>query len=544
MLTKNNFYTSQEFSLMRNIIQAYNGSFKPNLISRTELDKYILGVQDSGYVLKRKDSLENEEVIATDVSRGAFLEKTFKAITGTDHSTKDIFESDAVHNVLLYYLAPCTAYWNFMLDIYKYYESSGFDNVNTRKYIKEQVKQFRRSSNYGSLLSETLFVYTIEHFIRYAHDGLNGDLKYLETLCPIADFIAGHNVRDFTDMIASYPDMNEINGGYITEAVSDLKSFMSQIISSDLITGGDIAQDAHAHLLEKSEGMRFIQNIFPPRHYVSMQFPYTEENQEFSVELPDVLPGQDAHDKFCNLLDNLFSNTPLTYENCQYGIPARWTWNEDKTKILDTASRAAFEPLFFGPGSKEWQEADEAEKGIIFKALPQDYRHTCHFAENAIVRTAFVLSYPDISYVDLGRKAQVIITQSYSAKDGFCRCTGIIRIHDFNEKLNEKRVCWITRQVLETGGKIVVCNKDPNPEKPYDSGWMFFGENQSETYINNPENIIMVDFKTLFELFPDAGCAIAEYNSQPHHFKTVETKIDEDGDEYVHTEETWSFPMN
>lgn len=225
-------------------------------------------------------------------------------------------------------------------------------------------------------------------------------------------------------------------------------------------------------------------------------------------------------------------------------MPARWRWNEDKTKILDVVSRAAFEPSFFGPDSKEWKEADEAENGGVFRPLPEDYRTKCDFSSNAMITTAYEFGYPHL-YIN-EHMADITIVQTYQARDGFCSRYVTVNTQDIRERLNEKRICFVTKEVLRNGFDVKTCNRDFDPEKPYDSGWMFFGNTRYNDYINNPDNIEMVDLKSFLEICPKAVSLMEEFNEQTKYEKHEALITDEDGNqtEYTHEEITMSFPMN
>lgn len=58
--------------------------------------------------------------------------------------------------------------------------------------------------------------------------------------------------------------------------------------------------------------------------------------------------------------------------------------------------------------------------------------------------------------------------------------------------------------------KIMVEEKKPilymyreEPDNAYDSGWRFFSGEESDEYVNNPENIGIYDIVTIANLYPD-----------------------------------------
>lgn len=487
------------------IITAYNEEKKLIFDSEVVYCTYDACIRNGKYVLTK-----NKKTILTAENRDDFIIKTLKTWKDGDYKIEDVYRTEAVKKYFLKQIAPNTAYWTFMKDMYKAFEKFGFDAEKTRKYLIQQINLIWNNGQvlninwlYG--LSDTLFLYTIEHFIRYAHD-VNTS-KFINNVDPLIDFIFGRNVSDVYEMVQSYTDMHDrISLNDLPEALSNLKASVSESVT---LTGKPIHKDANAHTLMKLQIQQFVDSVFPKS--VFWRYPniipwtsYVEKNKSFSVNFHDAFEGDDAQKMVCDLIDKLLSQTGLTYHDLRYAIPPRWTWNKDKTRIVDVGSRAAFDPSCFGPNSKERKEAGEAEKGLVLRPLPENYREECDFRTNAYICTNYVFNYPDVDTCS-GNMARVAIRLIYQARDGFCTCRAYVDTHDYRERLDEKRTCQITKEVLENGLRPIFC-KWEQPVKSYESGLTFFGERQDV----KSDDLIIVDLGSLRKLSPEVDRLIPQ----------------------------------
>ena len=120
-------------------------------------------------------------------------------------------------------------------------------------------------------------------------------MQYLDTMAGLVDFILSRDVSVFIEMVTSYPDMDGIKVEYIAEALSDLKSYMSDIIAPC----EGIRQSALIHLKMMSENADYLNLLFDNPRMFHLGFkslhtntPYTERNRNFSAGIADVLPGE------------------------------------------------------------------------------------------------------------------------------------------------------------------------------------------------------------------------------------------------------------
>lgn len=108
-------------------------------------------------------------------------------------------------------------------------------------------------------------------------------------------------------------------------------------------------------------------------------------------------------------------------------------------------------------------------------------------------------------------------------------------------RLNEERVCWITKEVLQNGFKILACERDLNPEKPYDTGWIFLGNKKDSNYVNNPDNLVMINFNAFLNICPNVEDLMDSFSENPHYQKTEQIMTDVNGNKFTRTTETIVF---
>ena len=322
MTKYNKWYDCNAEKTAGDIISSFNNSQYPALISGEEMKHYVVWHDTNGYALLHKKSEDSEAVaVATEQNLVDFVIAVFKTWTGKLYTAEDIFGTDNVMAIVRKRLNSCTFYWNFMMDTYALFENTGFDNEQTRPLVTEQIRKLKVASEPGlSYLGSILLQYTIEHFIRYTHD--TGNMQYLDTMAGLVDFILSRDVSVFIEMVTSYPDMDGIKVEYIAEALSDLKSYMSDIIAPC----EGIRQSALIHLKMMSENADYLNLLFDNPRMFHLGFkslhtntPYTERNRNFSAGIADVLPGEMAHNRFCDLIDTLLSkNHTFTYKDIYY----------------------------------------------------------------------------------------------------------------------------------------------------------------------------------------------------------------------------------
>ena len=61
---------------------------------------------------------------------------------------------------------------------------------------------------------------------------------------------------------------------------------------------------------------------------------------------------------------------------------------------------------------------------------------------------------------------------------------------------------FAARRLVEQERKVRFMYREA-PDKAYDSGWRFFSGDETEEYVNDPENIGIYDIQTITEIDPD-----------------------------------------
>lgn len=116
------------------IITAYNEEKKLIFDSEVVYCTYDACIRNGKYVLTK-----NKKTILTAENRDDFIIKTLKTWKDGDYKIEDVYRTEAVKKYFLKQIAPNTAYWTFMKDMYKAFEKFGFDAEKTRKYLIQQI---------------------------------------------------------------------------------------------------------------------------------------------------------------------------------------------------------------------------------------------------------------------------------------------------------------------------------------------------------------------------------------------------------------------
>ena len=61
---------------------------------------------------------------------------------------------------------------------------------------------------------------------------------------------------------------------------------------------------------------------------------------------------------------------------------------------------------------------------------------------------------------------------------------------------------FASKRLVEQKRKVRFMYRE-TPDKAYDSGWRFFSGDETEEYVNDPENIGIYDIQTITEIDPD-----------------------------------------
>ena len=376
-------------------------------------------------------------------------------------------------------------YWSFLKQIYSEVSKKESSVDEIRECVHIYTEALKSSHSWMSLSNDewVLFKLIVEHFIRFATEKQN--VQYLENMSALLDFIQTRTANDFRDMIKSYPDMpqDNLDKTWFNNAVHGLKMETALWIRNN--KDNNIIIDDSV-LIDRQRLLELFASKLGIHLHATRLIGYDEDQE--------LLHYVASQDKGFNGQTNI------------------------KPTIDETRSQIS--ASFYGK-DVDFVNTDSTDKNVIrfvtpYKEEGYPYRFNAH--------------------VVYGRYNGI-------GKDDIIRDRVTISLVPKYLELNEERVCWITKEVLQNGFNIVTCNRDLNPEMPYDSGWMFFGKNQSDEYVNNPGNVIMVDLYAFLELCPDAERLMEDFNNESHYQVKEAILSNKSGRENVHTEEIMTFPM-
>lgn len=101
--------------------------------------------------------------------------------------------------------------------------------------------------------------------------------------------------------------------------------------------------------------------------------------------------------------------------------------------------------------------------------------------------------------------------------------------------IEETGGCFATDKILVEGRKVGLMYREP-PDFEDDTGWRFLAGDESQKYLDNPDNIGIYDLNTVANYDPDiipfldapVGCALERDNATGEF---VEVDMEEDEDE-------------
>lgn len=72
---------------------------------------------------------------------------------------------------------------------------------------------------------------------------------------------------------------------------------------------------------------------------------------------------------------------------------------------------------------------------------------------------------------------------------------------DIKEILPTKKSCYATDMITVKGEKVGYMYRE-HPDEKYDSGWRFFSGNESQEYVDDPNNLAMYKLNTIANYDP------------------------------------------